>query len=177
MFTEILEVAAIVEDLESALVFAGAIDVLTQSGASTYHLDKLDLRPHLFEKHQIQDGRNINAGVQHINRNSNAELIIFLELQHQIIAVVHRIVYQLASVGRILRVQFVEAIHNHLGVFMVVGKDDSFAERFSSINTITPLHQFLQNSAAGILVEQVFKNLISGNVEIGSRRIFLQIFI
>ena len=90
-------------------------------------MDKLDLRPHLFEKHQIKHSRNVHAGVQHINRNSNAELIIFLELQHQIIAVVHRIVYQLASVGRILRVQFVEAIHNHLGVFVVVGKDDSFS--------------------------------------------------
>ena len=153
MFSEIFKVAAIVEYLESALVLSGAINLLEQSSPAADHLNKLDLRPHLFKKHQIQDGRNINAGVQHINRNSNAELIIFLELQHQIIAVVHRIVYQLASVGRILRVQFVEAIHNHLGVFMVVGKDDSFAERFSSINTITPLHQFLQNSAAGILVE------------------------
>ena len=104
MLSEILKVAAVVKNLESALVLSGAIDVLAQSGASSDHLNKFDLRPHLFEEHQIQHSRNIHAGIQHINGNRNAELIVLFKLQNQIVAIVHGIVHQLAGVGRILRI-------------------------------------------------------------------------
>ena len=70
-----------------------------------------------------------------------------------------------------------KAIYNHLSVLVVIGKDDGFAKGFTAVNTVSPLHQLLQNSAAGILVEQVFEYFISGDVKVRSGRIFFQILI
>ena len=60
---------------------------------------------------------------------------------------------------------------------MVIGKDDGFAKGFTAVNTVSPLHQLLQNSAAGVLVEQVFEDFVSGDIEVRSGRIFFQILI
>lgn len=137
VLSEILKVAAVVKNLESALVLSGAIDVLAQSGASADHLNELDFRPHFLEEYQIEHGGNIHTGIQHINGNRNAEFIVFFKFQNQIIAVVHGIVHQLAGIGRILRIQFLEAIYNHLSVLMVVGENDGLAKGFASVDTIS----------------------------------------
>ena len=42
VLSEILKVAAVVKNLESALVLSGAIDVFAQSGTSSDHLNKFD---------------------------------------------------------------------------------------------------------------------------------------
>lgn len=62
-------------------------------------------------------------------------------------------------------------------MLVVVGENDGLAEGFSTVNTIPPLHQFFQNSAAGILVEQVFEYFISGDVKVRCGRVFFQILI
>ena len=70
-----------------------------------------------------------------------------------------------------------KAIYNHLSVLVVIGENDGFAKGFASVNTVSPLHQLLQNSAAGIPVEQIFEDFISGDVKVRCGRVFFQILI
>ena len=51
MLTEVFKVIAPVEYLESLLMLASSIDVLAQTGTSTYHLHELDFRPYLLEEY------------------------------------------------------------------------------------------------------------------------------
>ena len=64
---EELEVLAEVENLELGLVIAWAEQVGAQSGAAADHLPELCFRSDQLEKHEVDDFRDIDAGVEHVD--------------------------------------------------------------------------------------------------------------
>lgn len=167
MGIEVFKVATVVEDDKVCLVFALSEEVFTQTGSSADHLYKLDLALYGLEEHKVHDSRNVDAGVKHIHGYSDAEFIIILEFQNEIICIFHVVVDQLAVVRRMIRVQFVEAINDHLCVMVVIGKDDGLAEQFTAVGLDAVLHQFFENFTAGVLVEYLLEELLSETVKSG----------
>src|SRR4051794_36668456 len=69
VLAEVFEVAAEVEDVEVLLVLPWSEQIGSQAGASSDHLPELGLRSHQLEEHQIDDFRNVDAGVEHVDRD------------------------------------------------------------------------------------------------------------
>ena len=68
---EILEVAAIVKDQEIFLVLTVAEHVGAKASAASYHLIELDFGVNLLKENEIEHFGHINAGVEHIDANSD----------------------------------------------------------------------------------------------------------
>ena len=73
-----LKVAAEVKNIELVLILT-IHQPRTQTGATPNHLPEFCLAHDLFEEHQIQHFRHVNAGVQHIH--GNGDLRQFLQVR------------------------------------------------------------------------------------------------
>ena len=65
--SEVLNVAAPVNELEVLLVKSIAQQILAKACATTDHLPKLNLGTNLLKEDQVQNFRHIDTGIQHID--------------------------------------------------------------------------------------------------------------
>ena len=104
MGIEVFKVATVVEDDKVRLILALSEEVIAQTCSSTDHLHKLDLALYGLEEHKVHDSRNVDAGIEHIHGYCDAEFIVILKFQNEIIRIFHVVVDQLTVVRRMLRV-------------------------------------------------------------------------
>ena len=151
LLPEELEVVAVVEDAELRLVLARRKDVLAWPRAATDHLYELDARPDRLEEDKVQHLRHVDSRVEHVNGNGNPELGVMLELLDERIGIVHVVVHKLAPVV-IMRIAFLNPLHNEVGVLVVVGEDDRLADCLSAFDLETALQHFVDYLVNGALV-------------------------
>ncbi|MNI69337.1 hypothetical protein D3C73_1250780 [compost metagenome] len=126
---EEIEVAVVIEDQELAFVFARAEQIGAQARATANHLPELDPGFDRFGEYQVDHFRHVDAGVEHVHRDGNAEVVIrFFELFDQGIHVRNGVVDNLANLGAVLRVKLAEEFFQMLGVVLTLGKNDSLAD-------------------------------------------------
>src|SRR6266516_423486 len=63
---EEFQVLAVVEEIEELLVPSRSEQVQTEARASSDHLPELGFGAHDFEKHEIDDFRHIDTGIEHV---------------------------------------------------------------------------------------------------------------
>ena len=68
---EELQILAVVEDVEAFLVLPRAEEVGTETRAAPEHLPELRLGAHQLEENNIHDFRDIDTGIEHIDRDSD----------------------------------------------------------------------------------------------------------
>ncbi|MNC34925.1 hypothetical protein D3C75_833850 [compost metagenome] len=67
-----------IEDQELAFVFARAEQIGAQARATANHLPELDPRFDGLSEYQVDHFRNVDAGVEHVYRDGDAEVVIRL---------------------------------------------------------------------------------------------------
>ena len=77
MHAEKFKVPANVKDIELVLVLP-VDQPRTQAGAPANHLPEFRLTHHLFEKHQVEDLRHVDARVQHVHGNGDLGKLVRL---------------------------------------------------------------------------------------------------
>ena len=141
LLREEIEIAAPVEDVEFLLVFARTEKVLAETGSSAYHLLKLNLRLDNLEEYKVQNLRHIDTCVEHVHRYSYLRHLGFhLEVGDDGRMVLHLVVYQLAVVSTTLGIELVKALHDALGMLVVVGKDDGLAHVLTTMHLQSVCH-------------------------------------
>ena len=68
------EVLAKVENPEALLIAAGSEEVFAGAGAAPHHLPELGARTHRLEEHQIDNLGDVDAGIEHVHRNGDAQI-------------------------------------------------------------------------------------------------------
>ena len=174
MLIEVIEVTAIIEDNEMRLILAGTEKIFTKARSTSNHLNKLDFRFYRLEKHQIDNFRNVDAGIKHINRNSNAKTLVLSEFQNEIVSIFDIVIDQLAIIRWILGVHFGKALDDHFGVMMVIREDDGFADHFAAVCLDPVRHNLFEDFSASILVVDCLEKLLLGNRKLRRRSILDQ---
>ena len=163
---EILEIPASVEDIEAVLILA-AKDTRTQTGTAANHLPELDLALDDLEEHQVQDVRYVDARIQHIYGNGYLRLSIpDFELVDEVLRIGNVVVDEDAEPRPILGIEQPEPLDDKLGMAVVVGEDDGFADTFPALHLQTVFHELLQDGIDRILIEDIAENLIPGDVPV-----------
>ena len=78
ILAEEVEIEAEVEDAEVLLVVAGTEQFRTESRAASDHLPELDLRVDRLEEDQVRYLGNVDAGVEHVDRDGNVRRVVLL---------------------------------------------------------------------------------------------------
>lgn len=163
---EILEIPAPVEDIEAVLILA-AKDTRAQTGIAANHLPELDLALDDLEEHQVQDVRYVDARIQHIYGNGYLRLSIpDFELVDEVLRIGDVVVDEDAEPRSILGIQHTEPLDDELGMAVVVGKDDGFADTFPALHFQAVFNEVLQDGIDRILIEDIAENLIPGDVPV-----------
>src|SRR5690625_5492247 len=76
LLLEKVEVAIMVENQELGLMFSRTKEIRAQARASTNHLPEFHPALYRLGKHQVDDFRNVDACVEHINCNSDAYIAL-----------------------------------------------------------------------------------------------------
>ena len=145
---EVLEVAAVVEDEEALFtcVFLSFYKIGTgQSRAKTCsasdHLPEFCFGPDFLEEHQVYTCGHVDAGVHHVHRNHDIRSFFgFLEIVDDGLGIAVVADDAACPCAVILRIKFVEAFQNELGVPFVLGKDDGLADAFAAVHPDAALH-------------------------------------
>ena len=72
------EVLAKVENPEALLILAGSEQVFAGAGATPHHLPELGAGAHRLEEHQIDDLRDVDAGVEHVDGDGDAQIAVWI---------------------------------------------------------------------------------------------------
>ena len=111
-------------------MFAWAEQIRAQARTAADHLPELDPGFDRLCEHQVDHFRHVDAGVEHVHRDGDAEVVIRLfELLDQGIHVRNGIVDDLADLGAVLRVKLAEERFQMLGVVLALGEDDGLADQ------------------------------------------------
>ena len=160
MLPEKFKVAAVVKDQKPALVGIGSVHLihagqpLTQPGAPADHLPELRLGAHLFEEHQIDAFRDINAGIHHIHRDGNVRLFFrLLEVVNDGLCIGVVADDPLGKGAVVLGIELIEPLQNKLRMALVLDKDDGFPQPVTARHFYAPLHQVLEHNVHRCLVE------------------------
>ena len=130
LLLEEIEVAVVVEDQKLGFVFTGAKQVGAQARAAANHLPELDPGFDRLGEHQVDHFRDVDAGIEHVHRDGDAEVVIrFFEFLDQGVHVRDGVVDDLADLGAVLRVELAEELFQVLGVVLTLGEDDGFADQ------------------------------------------------
>ena len=152
------KVAPVVENAERLLVLAGAEQIGAQAGATADHLPELDLGFDRLGEHQIDHFGHVDAGVEHIHRDGNGELLVAaagaaLEVVDQLLGAGFLRVDNLAELAGKLRIHFVEQLGQQPGVVDAAGEDDALAGQLAVAVADAVVHQVAQDGAVGVFVE------------------------
>ena len=149
---EKFEVLAVVENVEELFVLTRAEEIGAKAGATAYHLPELGFRAHQLEEDQVHHFRDVDSGIEHVNGQSNVRnLVGNREIVDQRLGILRIEGYHPGEGAFQVRVVFVEAFLNELGVSLILGEDDGFAEPITTRHLLAFLHQVLQN-----LIDRVF---------------------
>ncbi|MCY1181960.1 hypothetical protein D9M73_224950 [compost metagenome] len=130
LLLEVVEVAVVVEDEEFTLVLAWAEQVGAQARATADHLPELDPGLDRLGEYQVDHFGHIDAGVEHVHRDGDAEVVVrLLEFLDQGVHVRNGVVDDLADLAAVLRVKLAEELFQVLGVLLALGKDDGLADQ------------------------------------------------
>ena len=152
---EELKVAAEVENVEFLLVRA-VQQAGAEPGAAANHLPELGLAHNLFEKHQVEHLRHINAGVQHVHGNGDLRQLLRVgKFVNGALRVGHIVVYDLRKAGQ-MGIFFMEHRKDFLRMGVIFCKDDGLAQLAAVIDGQAVCHQGIQNLPDGVLVEDPF---------------------
>jgi len=150
-----LKVAAEVENIELVLILT-IQQPRTQTGATPNHLPEFCLAHDLFEEHQIQHFRHVNAGVQHIHGNS--DLRHFLRVRKFVdgaLRIGHIVVDDLGKAGK-MWVFLIENPEDFLCMGVILCKDDRLAQFVAVVDGQTVGHQRIQYLSDGVFIENPF---------------------
>ncbi|MNC61664.1 hypothetical protein D3C75_1116240 [compost metagenome] len=101
-----------------------------QACASTDHLPELHPGLHRLSEYQVNHFRHIDAGVEHVYRDGDAEVVLwFFEFFDQRTHVRDLVVDDLADLAAILRVELAEEFFQVLSMVLTLGKDDGLADQ------------------------------------------------
>ena len=151
-----------VEDQEFALVFSGPKEVLAKSRAPADHLPKLDVGIDRLGKDQINDLGDVDACIEHVDRDGNGQLRILaftFQVVDQRLGPRVVVVHDAAEVASILWIHFVEQVLQQYRVIVITGKDDRFSQAAAVSHLDAILHKVADNLAVGLLVEHVLVDL------------------
>ena len=166
MRAEILKIPAVVENYETALVRIFSVDFIdaaqprAKPRAAADHLPEFRLRAHLLEKYQIHRLRHVYARVHHVHGYGYVRLLVgnFKILQQSLrVGVVADDAPR--EPAAVLRIEFVEPLHDKLRVILVLRENNALAEAVSALYADAVLHQILQNRVNSSLVENKFIEL------------------
>lgn len=114
---EELEVAAVVEDVEAALVLAGSEEVRPQPGPPTDHLPELGLGVDRLEEDEVDHVGDVDAGVKHVHGNGDVgRLLRVAEIVDQVLSVGHAMVDAPSDRSLVVRVVDIEPFNNEVRV-------------------------------------------------------------
>ena len=150
-----LKVAAEVKNIELVLVLT-IQQPRTQTGAAPDHLPELRLAHDLFEEHQIQHLRHVNAGVQHIH--GNGDLRQFLRVRKFVdgaLRIGHIVVDDLGKAGKV-RIFLIENREDFLRMGVILCKDDRLAQFIAIVDGQAVGHQRVQYLSDGVFIENPF---------------------
>ena len=153
---EVLDVAAHVEDDEVSLRLAGPVQVGTQSGAASDHLPVLRLRMHRLEEYEVDDIRDVDAGVEHVDGDGDVGLRARgREPVDEVLNVGPRGVRDdRRRLAALLGEVRVEAFLDELGVLLVLREDDRLAEHVAALDVLSLIDEDLEDLVDGVFVEQ-----------------------
>ena len=100
-----------VENTELFLIFPWPEKVFTETCTTANHLPELDSGLDRPGKYEIHDLRDINAGIEHIYRDGNSQILIIslpLEIVYKLFSPGIIIVYHLTERSTILRIHLVK---------------------------------------------------------------------
>ena len=144
VLAEKFKVLAVIKHVEELLVLTGSIQVRAQPRATPHHLPELGFGPNHLEEHQIDDLRHVDAGVQHVHRNSDVRhALLGGELVNQALRVFGLVGHHAGKMTVVVRVVEVEALGNELGVGVVLGKHDGLAKAVATGHLFATGHQVL----------------------------------
>ena len=130
---------AAVENLEALLVSTWSKEIRAEAGAPAHHLPELGAGAHRFEEHQVDDFGNVDAGIEHVDRDRNHQIATGIcKLINQALGVLHLVVDQPGSLARQVGVVVIKTILNELGVLVVMGKNHRLADPIASA-VVAPL--------------------------------------
>ena len=155
VLAEVLQVLAVVEEVEELLVLARPEQVRAQARAAPEHLPELGLRAHQLEEDQVHDLGDVDAGVEHVHRDRDVRrLVLGREVVDQALRVLGLEGDDARELALVVRVVGVEPLGDELGVVLVLGEQDRLAEPVAAGDRQAPRHQVLQDLVHRVLVEQ-----------------------
>ncbi len=114
-------------------VHPAACEVRAEACSSSNHLPEFGFGADFFEEDEVDDFRYVNAGVHHVNRDGDVRVFFRLfEVGNQGFCVVVFVYDSTCKEAFVLRVEFVEAFGDELGMDFVLGEDDGFSNSVSA---------------------------------------------
>ena len=111
LLAEEVEVEAEVEDSEVLLVVPGSEQIVAQSRAAPDHLPELDARVDRLEEDQVRNLGNVDAGIEHIDRDRDVgRLVLLREIIEQALRILGVIVDDAGKMPGVLRVVVIEPL-------------------------------------------------------------------
>ena len=149
------KVLAEVEDPETLLVAAGPEEALAGAGAASQHLPKLGARAHRLEEHQIDDLRDVDPGVEHVDGDGDAQIAAWIsELINQRLGVLDLVVDYTGSLAGQVGVVVIKTLTDELGMLMVASKDHGLAKTIAGGIKAALGHQHFKAFVDSVGVEQ-----------------------
>ena len=124
-----------------------------------------------FGEYQVDDFRHINAGVEHVDGDSDGQWpgfggVVVFEIVDQCFSVVDGVIDDLAKVAAVLRVITIEDFEEVLGVHMLASKYNGFAKGRASGIFDAVVHEGFPVFAGGVVVEERVVEICGGVVEV-----------
>ena len=129
---EEFEVCTVVEDVE--FFFVCTVDEFwAEACSATDHLPEFCFAEDFFEEDEVDDFRDVDAGVKHVNRDCDSGISVwFFKFVYEAVCVVCVVVDDTYVVRRVTWVFFAEDFIDFFGVCVVFGEDDGFSN-FASV--------------------------------------------
>ena len=154
---EILQVLAVVKDIEKLLVLARPVQIGAQACSSSYHLPELGFGPDDFEKNQIDHFRHVDASVEHVHRYGDMRhAVLHREFVNQALHVLGLIGHDAGELPFVVRVVDIEAFGDKIGVSIALRKYDGFAQAVATGHLLAIGHQMFEHLVHCVDVEQPF---------------------
>ena len=133
--TEKFKVCTVVKNQKTAFVYILSVNLIgagkpfAQPCSPSYHLPEFCFWADFFEKHQIYNFRHVYARVQHINGNGYMRFFFGLfEIVNKALYIGIVTNHTAGKGSAVLRIQFVETLHNKISMAFVLGKNNGFSQ-------------------------------------------------
>src|SRR4051812_34615507 len=133
-----------VEYAEDLLMETEAEKVLLQTRAAADHLPEFYGGPHRLCEDQVEDFGDVDARVEHVNRNRDGKVAVSaaaFEIINELLGSRVVVVDDLAEAPTVLRIHLIKHLPHEYGMLMVSRKNDALASKLTGRIAQPVFHQ------------------------------------